>query len=435
MINPQGYNYKNEPLNSNPFWGADDVADFNITATASVDETAGTPAVRVETSQGAASFSMDFAFSGLKGETGPQGPQGEAGEKGADGTTPAVTSTGASSSGALAGTITGADGTAISVYNGAQGETGPQGPQGEAGSAANAVTNVSLTNENGVYTFSQTINGSTMEIGGIDVPESPDVSNLLAEVTDLIVENESSGYDLHTITETENNGTRNNVGSFYIARNQITGISSDGAGNLTINKVNQSGSESSQTISVGGGSTSSSSLKWVDLGNYTSLESLSEAIFLQANYENTLAYCLNMPNGITLAGTTINTTYMASITAAGVTFSGLSYKGLSTVNNHDYYIIVGDFFDSYSTFVIDMPDCNGVFVNTSGDVDYNYFFTGAQLTFSGGANIIGLKFNPYISVNFEQLTCIVLEDFQITLSTTSPHTLEHSIHLLALKSE
>lgn len=67
-----------------------------ISATASVDDTTGTPNVEVENNNG----SLDFKFSGLKGETGPQGPPGPEGEPGP---------------------------------TGPQGEQGQQGPQGEPG--------------------------------------------------------------------------------------------------------------------------------------------------------------------------------------------------------------------------------------------------------------------------------------------------------------
>lgn len=80
MISPQGYNYGNDPKSENPFW-TDDVIKEEITATASVDNSTGTPSVDV-TKNG---YNFDFSFHNLKGEkgdkgdTGPQGPQGPAG--------------------------------------------------------------------------------------------------------------------------------------------------------------------------------------------------------------------------------------------------------------------------------------------------------------------------------------------------------------------
>ena len=75
----------------------------NITASASVDATTGTPSVVVTETTVGDTTNLDFAFTGLKGETGATGAQGPAGPAGAQGP---------------------------------QGETGPagaQGPQGETG--------------------------------------------------------------------------------------------------------------------------------------------------------------------------------------------------------------------------------------------------------------------------------------------------------------
>lgn len=298
-INTQAYNYNIPPETTAPFWtGEDETEEINknLTATASVSDTTGTPAVEV-TKNG---WNLDFAFSGLKGETGANGKDGtdgkdgENGTNGTDGISPTVTATGAtgsgeiagtikgadgsiisvyngargeqgeagkdgdagvqgepgasptvvsndtSESGAVAGTITGADGTIISVYNGAKGDKGDQGEPGPSGTATGAVTDVSITNTNGVYTVSQTKDGASADIGQIEVPST---DNLLAEVTDSVVENTNWGYDFHTIKETENNGTQNDVGKFYIARTQLTGINTDantGAVN-GFDTVNQSG--------------------------------------------------------------------------------------------------------------------------------------------------------------------------------------------------
>ena len=207
-VNPQGYKYGLAPENVNPFWDYENggtPASVDITATASVDDTVGTPDVTVtkHTTDDATNF--DFAFTGIKGEkgekgeegpqgpkgdpgeagaqgpkgdtgaTGPQGPKGEpgpAGEQGPkgdtgatgprgpkgdpgkdgapgangkDGVSPIVTSTGSTASGESAGTITGADGAVITVYNGAKGEKGDPGEAG--GGAAEGVTDVSSTAE------------------------------------------------------------------------------------------------------------------------------------------------------------------------------------------------------------------------------------------------------------------------------------------------
>lgn len=69
-------------------------------ATAEADDTTGTPSVVVTKSEEGGHLSLDFAFSGIKGEQGPAGEKGDTGETGAQGP---------------------------------QGETGPQGPKGDTG--------------------------------------------------------------------------------------------------------------------------------------------------------------------------------------------------------------------------------------------------------------------------------------------------------------
>lgn len=84
-----------------------------------------------------------------------------------------------------------------------------------------AITGISITNENGVYTVKATTAGGTeTEIGTIEVP-TVNVDNLLAEINDEVVEDNTNGYDFHTLKETENNGTVNEVGKFYLAQKQI----------------------------------------------------------------------------------------------------------------------------------------------------------------------------------------------------------------------
>lgn len=284
MISPQGYTYGEDPEADNPFWNDDEEAD-ELTATASVDDSTGVPSVDVTKS----GHNINFAFKNLKGEKGDKGDQGEQGERGLQGEqgeagiqgergetgatgpqgpegpegpqgpagdpgiSPAVISTGNTGSGELAGTITGSNGVEISVYNGAKGETGPQGPQGPAGEStgvdvSNLVSDVSVTNENGVYGIQQTKGGVTSDVGVIEVP---DIDNVLAEVNDSIVENDADGYDYHTITETEHNGAQNNVGSFYIARKQITELNADGS----FKTIDQSGRTGTGQINTSGVST------------------------------------------------------------------------------------------------------------------------------------------------------------------------------------
>ena len=152
MISPQGYNYGKDPTADNPFWTDEEIAQ-HLTATASVDNTTGTPKVDVSTE----GYNVDFKFSGIKGEQGERGPegkrglrgpQGEKGETGATGPSPRIEQVPGSIgvSGVPAVNIT--DPTTLTVgivYNGEKGEkgdkgkeghtgaTGPQGPQGGPG--------------------------------------------------------------------------------------------------------------------------------------------------------------------------------------------------------------------------------------------------------------------------------------------------------------
>lgn len=239
-ISPQGYDYPYDD-STNPFWkkssDSGDDTITTITASASVSDTTGTPAVSVTKTVKNDTTNFDFAFSGLKGNTGATGSQGPAGS---DGISPAVTSTGSTESGAIAGTVTGSNGNVINIYNGAQGETGPAGSDADI---SKCVTNISVENTNGVYDIKQTVNGTESDVGQINVPNT---DNLLAEVTDSVIENETNGYDFHTIKETENNGAQNEVGKFYIARTQITELNSDGS----YTTVDQSGNEGSGQIAV-----------------------------------------------------------------------------------------------------------------------------------------------------------------------------------------
>lgn len=121
MLNPQGYNYGIDPANVNPFWSGDEPPTSGITASASVDDTTGTPSVEVTKTIVSGNPNFDFAFHGLKGETGATGAQGPAGETGATGPQ------GPQGEQGIQGE-TGAQGP-----TGPQGEQGPEGPQGPTG--------------------------------------------------------------------------------------------------------------------------------------------------------------------------------------------------------------------------------------------------------------------------------------------------------------
>ena len=120
---PNGAHYNIPPRTSHPFWTDEEIKE-SITATASVDNSTGTPSVDV-TKDG---YNFNFAFKNLKGE---------------------------------------------------KGDTGATGP---AGSTEGLVSDVSLSNDNEKYTLQQT-----------------------------------------------KDGVKSNVGSFYIARKQITSLNTDGS--------------------------------------------------------------------------------------------------------------------------------------------------------------------------------------------------------------
>lgn len=234
-VNPQGYKYGLAPENVNPFWDYENggtPASVDITATASVDDTVGTPDVTVTKQTREDVTNFDFAFTGIKGEkgedgaqgpkgdpgpageqgpegergpqgpageqgpkgdpgpagepgpkgdtgaTGPQGPKGDPGTPGANGengVSPVVVSTGSTASGESAGTITGADGAVITVYNGAKGEKGDPGSAG--GGSAEGVTDVSSTVEkvnNTILTINatkKTETGETTSTTKIQAPQ------------------------------------------------------------------------------------------------------------------------------------------------------------------------------------------------------------------------------------------------------------------------
>ena len=125
-ISPQGYIYGKEPFSDNPFWSDDPLVQYDLTATASVDDTSGDPSVevtRTETEDPRA-VNFDFAFHGING---------------APGETPEVTAT------ATVGTGTGTPSVTVTrtgpdaspefafEFDGLKGEQGEPGPQGEPG--------------------------------------------------------------------------------------------------------------------------------------------------------------------------------------------------------------------------------------------------------------------------------------------------------------
>lgn len=155
-----GADYIIPPKADHPFWSDEEIAE-NLTATATVDNSTGTPSVDV-TKNG---YNLNFDFKNLKGEKGEKGDTGTVGAQGTPGTSVIVSKVDTPESGAVVGRITGLksqelDPTIPSSYEtievrngekgekgdtgatgatgatgerGPQGEPGPQGPQGETG--------------------------------------------------------------------------------------------------------------------------------------------------------------------------------------------------------------------------------------------------------------------------------------------------------------
>lgn len=125
---------------------------------------------------------------------------------------------------------------------------GTETPQTFTVGSSSAITGISLTNENGIYTIkATTADGQTSEVGTIEIPAQ---ERGIVEVKDAVVENETDGYDFHTLTETEDGGTENEIGKFYIARNPITKIpaSTENLSALLYETVGQDGIKGSGII-------------------------------------------------------------------------------------------------------------------------------------------------------------------------------------------
>lgn len=125
-------------------------------ATATVDETTGTPSVEVETSGPDTAKVFSFAFSGLKGETGEKGDPGDQGIQGIPGVaagfgTPTATVDDNVGTPGVTVQASGPDTAKVFsfAFTNLKGETGAQGIQGIQGPAGTSVASISRTSGTG----------------------------------------------------------------------------------------------------------------------------------------------------------------------------------------------------------------------------------------------------------------------------------------------
>ena len=106
----------------------DDGVTPNISISASIDETVGTPSVKVTKGGTTSAPTFDLAISGIKGEKGEQGIQGETGKNGADGFSPTIVTDSTNTADSYKLDITTKDGTIITPN--LKGEKGDKGEKG-----------------------------------------------------------------------------------------------------------------------------------------------------------------------------------------------------------------------------------------------------------------------------------------------------------------
>lgn len=125
------------------------------------------------------------------------------------------------------------------------------------------VNDVSVTNENGVYTIHQTKGTTTTDAGTIEV-QGVSTDNLISGIDDEVTEDNTNGYDRHELKATKNDGTESDVGSFYLAKYQILSawyptvfrrVSQDGSISSTPGFSSYAAGLSSVTMTDTGGAT------------------------------------------------------------------------------------------------------------------------------------------------------------------------------------
>lgn len=184
--NIAGYDIEKDPFAPSLLHDITPEGEADITASASVDSTTGTPAVVVtRTKPSASTYNFNFAFSGIKGEQGLQGEQGIQGERGLRG---------------------------LQGEQGVQGNPGVQGPQGIQGvgiagisyigddASGNAVYRITLTN-NATYDFTA-YKGPQGKKGDQGLPGTGEDGVGISDIS--YTSTDANGNNIYTVTLSNN---------------------------------------------------------------------------------------------------------------------------------------------------------------------------------------------------------------------------------------